>query len=350
MRNPTAQTVYVLQGCGGKATIMLGIDVSKATLSCALRDPTTRALRWEITVPNTAPGVDTLLEKTPPHTDWVLEPTGRYSTRVVQQARQAGQNVLLAPPRKAKAFLQSVQSRAKTDRFDSRGLALFALSQPLAPYPLKEAALDAIDQLLSARKGLAGSIMKLQLQQQELPQAAPFLAEAIADLKQRLRALDHEIARQSGQVPGLQAAQELVKVPGIGPVTAVAVTVRLAAKQFSHPDQFVAYLGLDVGIAESGKHKGQRGLTHQGDAELRRLLYVCAQANLRCKSSPFQDQYERERAKGLSSTAALCAVGRKLARLCWSLHKHGTVYEAARVGQPLKRAPRPPEVSETEKS
>jgi transposase len=84
----------------------------------------------------------------------------------------------------------------------------------------------------------------------------------------------------------------------------------------------VAYIGLDVDKRESGKRKGERGLTHQGDAELRRLLYLCAQANLRIQDSPFRQQYERERAKGLSSTAALCAVARKLARLCWSLHKH----------------------------
>ena len=43
--------------------------------------------------------------------------------------------------------------------------------------------------------------------------------------------------------------------------------------------------------------------------------------------------YERELAKGLAKTAALCVVARKMARLCWSLHKYGTVYDSARVGQ-----------------
>lgn len=348
MRNPTAKTVYVLQGCGGKRPLMLGIDVSKATLSCALRDDTSRQLLWEITVPNTPQGVQTLLQKTPASTHWVLEPTGRYSTHVVQIARDAGQSVLLAPPRKAKAFLQSLQSRAKTDKLDSRGLALFALSQPLPLYPLKEAALEKIDQLLSARKGLSGSITRLQLQQKELPHAAPFLLEAITDLKRRMRFLDQEIAQLAKVTPAMQAMHQLKNVPGIGPVTAAAVTARLSAKSFSHPDQFVAYLGLDVSVSESGTQKGQRRLTHQGDAELRRLLYVCAQANLRCKVSPFKTQYERERAKGLSSTAALCAVARKLARLCWSLHKHGTTYDAARVHQQPKPHKATDEASGTE--
>ena len=67
----------------------------------------------------------------------MLEPTGRYSTPVAALARQADRNVLLAPPRQAKSFLRSIQCRAKTDKLDSEGLALFALSQTLAHYPLK---------------------------------------------------------------------------------------------------------------------------------------------------------------------------------------------------------------------
>ena len=83
-----------------------------------------------------------------------------------------------------------------------------------------------------------------------------------------------------------------------------------------------------------------RRLTKQGDGELRRLLYLAAQANLRSRNSPFKAQYERERAKGLSSTAALaalCAVARKLARLAWSLHKHGSTYDPNRVHQQNQR-------------
>jgi len=312
---------------------ILGIDVSKATLSCALRDTETHNILWESIVPNNPVGVQKLLSKICPQAAWVVEPTGRYSLPAVKGATDAGRTVLLAPPRQAKMYLKSLPVRAKTDKLDSRGLALFGMSRKLSIYPIKEPALEEIDQLMSARRGLAKSISKLQLQQQELPHAKQYLTEAIADLKRQQNALDKEIKERSAKEPAMQAASRLLQVPGIGPVTAAAVTARLSAKSFAHPDQFVAYIGLDVAVAESGTHKGRGRLTHQGDAELRRLLYVCAQANRRVKNSPFAAQYERERAKGLSSTAALCAVARKLARLCWSLHKHGTSYDAARVNQ-----------------
>src|SRR5439155_13280597 len=99
-------------------------------------------------------------------------------------------------------------------------------------------------------------------------------------------------------------------------------------------DRFVAYIGLDVGTRQSGKRVGSTGLTKQGDAELRRLLFVCAKASLtaaKAGPNPFRDQYERERKKGLSGTAALCAVARKMACVCWSMHKHDSDYDPTRV-------------------
>lgn len=314
---------------------MLGIDVSKATLSSALLDGPSRQVQWELTVPNSAVGVTTLLARTPPQCPWVLEPTGRYSTPVARQAQAAGRCVLLAPPKQAKAFLAAVRPRAKTDRLDSQGLALYALAVPLRSYPLKAPVMETVDQLLAARKGISQSLARLRQQRSALPLAAGSLDAAIAALREQQTALDRQLA---GQVPAVgSVVAALDGVPGIGPVTAAAVASRLVSTHFGHPDQFVAYVGLDVRVRDSGQRRGQRTLSHQGDAELRRLLFLCAQANLRSRDpqNPFKVQYARERAKGLPSTAALCAVARKLARTCWSLARHGTTYDATRVHRHL---------------
>lgn len=254
---------------------------------------------------------------------------------MAELAREAERAVLLAPPRQAKSFLRSIQSRAKTDRLDSEGLALFALSQELAPYPLKTPMQQQIDQLLAARRGLSRAASSLGLQVQELPHAKEPLTKALTDLKTQIAIIDQQIAALTSQ-PEMAAAARLRQIPGVGAVTAAALSSRLAGQRFSHPDKFVAYLGLDVGVTQSGAHRGERGLTKQGDAELRRLLYVCAAASLRAKGSPFRAQYDREREKGLSETAALCAVARKMAKVCWSLVKHDADYDPARVQQQSK--------------
>lgn len=311
---------------------ILGIDVSKDTLSCTLLDTATRKEQWHKEVQNAPAGYRQLLRGTKADCTWILEPTGRYSQEVARAARDAGRDVRLAQPKKAQMFLRSVQSRAKTDKLDAKGLALYGMSCELAPYPLKTPMQEELDQLLLARKGLSRSRMELQARQRELSRATAVLEPAVEALGEQLKEVDRRIAALS-KAPQLEVVQELQKVPGIGPVTAATVASRLTARCFERPDQFVAYCGLDVRVHQSGKKKGELGLSKQGEAELRRLLYLAAQASLRAHDSPFLAQYEREQAKGLSKTAALCAVARKMARLCWSLVMHGSSYDPQRVYQ-----------------
>lgn len=193
--------------------------------------------------------------------------------------------------------------------------------------------MEQLDQLLSVRKSISASLASFGLQARELPHAAPALEPVVAALQAQKKELDRQIAQLTASQQEFSIAAELEKVPGIGKVTAATLASRLAGHTFGHSDQFVAYCGLDIGVRQSGKKNGQTGLTKQGDPELRRLLYLAAQANLRAKNSPFKAQYEKERAKGLASTAALCAVARKLARLAWSLHKHRTPYDPKRIYQ-----------------
>jgi transposase len=310
---------------------MLGIEVSKETLACTLLDPQTRRTLWERTVPNTVAGVGQLLQRTPPEVPWVAEPTGSYSLSMVKQARAAGREVLLAPPRKALFYLRSQQTRAKTDRLDSRGLGLYALSTSLQPYPVKSEAAQHLDQLLRARRGISEAMQSLKQRLSELPAAAASLQQAVTDLRRQQAALDRQIERWVAQHPEFAAVGRIRQAPGIGLVTAAAAVSRLQDKQFAHPDQFVAYIGLDIKVRESGQRKGEEGLTKEGDAELRRLFFCCAQATLRSSGSPFKAQYERERKKGLTSTGALNAVARKMARMCWSMVRHGKDYDPERL-------------------
>ncbi len=315
---------------------MLGIDVSSKSLATALwLDPRQDKPNWEQEFPNSVAGIDQLLALAPASAPWVVEPTGRFSMLVVQRAHEAGRSVLLAPTRKAKAFLWSLSGgRAKTDKIDGRGLALFGHSQPLLAYRLKSENVDELDQLLSARRGLSRSVSRLKLQAASLPKAQTALLPAIEALCKELKLLDKRIAAIVKTQPEFAMAAKLQKVTGIGPVSAAAIASRLTAKQFVHPDQFVAYVGLDVGVRQSGMRKGNTGLTKQGDAELRRLLYMCAQATLRNKDNPFAERYKKERARGMATTAALCVVARKLAHVCWSMHKYETDYDPERVGKP----------------
>ena len=337
MRNPTDTLSMARKGVGERSLLMLGIDVSKQSLVATWIDPITRECLWRSQIDNTLPGIQQLLQHVPPNVPWVVEPTGRYSHLVVKQGYQKGRDVRLAPTRQAKAFLWSVNPRAKTDRLDSYHLALFGLSRPLAPYPIKPEMAEQLDQLLAARKQLQAMATSLRQQKEQCTYAAASLEPVIEQAKAQVKELDKQIAALTQKQEALAPARSLLKVPGIGPVTAAALASRLAFRTFPGPDQFVAYLGLDVSVRQSGQHQGKRKLTKQGDAELRRLLYCCAQSNLRISNSPFRAEYERTIAKGLSTTAALNVVARKLAKVCWAIVHHGTEYDPNRVGKTTKQ-------------
>ena len=213
------------------------------------------------------------------------------------------------------------------------------MTHTLRPYPLPSEIVDQLQQLLRARRGLAQALTSLQQRRAPLPRAASYLDAAMAGLRGQLEALDEEIAVLVADQEAFPTVAKLDAVPGIATLTAATVAACLHARQFQRPDQFVAYIGLDLRVRDSGQQRGRRTLSHQGDAEVRRVLYLAAQANIRCKHSPFREQYERECAKGLTGTQALCAVARKLARVCWSLVKHDATYDPARVHQqPPKKA------------
>jgi len=313
-------------------TILIGIDISKDTFDVTLLTTVDSAPAWTDKLNNDLAGVQDLLRRSDPAIAWVVEPTGRYSNLVVQQGTQAGRRVLMAPPRAAKLFLKSQNTRVKSDKIDSLGLAAFGLSRCLRPFVPKDPVVDHLDQLLTARKGLVRSVQALKMQRTELPRAADALEPAIIALQKQIKDLDKRIGAIVQDTPKLELVKRLQTIPGVGPVLAAAAGSRLIAKDFASPDALTAYIGLDVGVRQSGKSIGRTKLSKQGDPELRRLFFLAALASLRCKQSVFKDQYAVQRNRGRSHVEAVNIVARKIAHVCLALRKSGGTFDASKVG------------------
>ena len=310
---------------------VLGLDVSQATLHAALLPAGSEQPAWQRVFRNHPDGFAKLLREVPPDAVWVLEPTGRYHRAVVDAALAAGRTVLCAEPKAAMLALRSRNPRAKTDRVDSLGLAWFARSRPLPGFEPRKPVIDELHDLLAVRKGLSLSRARLAQQAASLDFGTEHLQASIDCLSEQLRRVDARLAELCRSDETLGLVQRLQTVPGFGPVTASSLAARLLVGRFPRADSFVAYCGLDPKVRQSGRSAGRTKLSRQGDAELRRLLYLAALTACRPLDSPFREQFDRERDKQLSKTAAYCAVARKLATTAWSLHRHGTVYDSARV-------------------
>ena len=108
-----------------------------------------------------------------------------------------------------------------------------------------------------------------------------------------------------------------VSIPGIGPVNAAALVAAYHRGSFAGNDAFVAYLGLDIRVRESGRFKGTSKLSKHGAPELRRLLYCAARPA--CCHPRFAAYRQRLLDRGLSKIAARVALARKLARIAFTL-------------------------------
>jgi transposase len=122
-------------------------------------------------------------------------------------------------------------------------------------------------------------------------------------------------------------------ITGVGPVIGAALVNTLERVPVKSADAFVAFTGLDPRPDDSGQHRGKRRLSKRGPGELRRLLFLAAMSAAKTKT--WHPLYEHYRAKGLSGTAALVILARRIARTAWSIYTYKTEFDPARLMNPL---------------
>ena len=177
-----------------------------------------------------------------------------------------------------------------------------------------EAALPGI--LEDAEAKLSGALRLLLAQLQlELDQMALRLEEADALIEQT--------AQEN------EACQRLVKIPGIGPVTATAVIAAIGnGAAFRKGREFAAWLGVVPREHSTGGKQKLLGISKRGNSYLRRLFVQGARAVLQQKTK--QASGLKEWLAQLTSrthhNVAGVALANKLARIAWAVLAKGEVY------------------------
>jgi len=115
---------------------------------------------------------------------------------------------------------------------------------------------------------------------QTLPEAAramfAMMLDMLADLDERIAALDKEIARRAREDA---VARRLMTIPGIGPITATAIAaIAPPAETFAKGRDFAAWLGLVPKQSSTGGKPKLGAISRMGERTLRRLLIIGASA------------------------------------------------------------------------
>ena len=149
---------------------------------------------------------------------------------------------------------------------------------------------------------------------------------SIEDLMAHLAVLDERIASYDRQLEALARTDEAVKrlmtVPGVGPLSALAVVATVgSAHEFKDGRQFAAWLGLVPRQWSTGGKARLGHITKRGDPYLRTLLVMGARAALQ-KATGRSDKLSRwamslKERRGYHR--AVVALAAKNARILWAL-------------------------------
>ena len=291
--------------------ITLGIDVSKDEL--VICDWHTDAIS---TLENQASAIKAWLQSLYGPIRIAIEPTSHYHLEIVEQAHQFGFEVYLINPRQLSHYRVAVGQRNKTDPLDARLLARYLAREAGSLRPFKPLCAKA-QRLWSLLKRRA-AVTKARSQLDQSFRAITLSTKALSSEIQRLlNRIDTQLQALVRALGWLTDYQRCLTIPGIGPLNAVALVCVFHRGAFAGSDAFVAFIGLDVRLRESGKYKGKRKLTKCGEAEIRRLLFCATQG---ARSYPLFDLfYQKQLTKGLSKIAAKVVLARKLARIAFTL-------------------------------
>ena len=291
--------------------ITLGIDVCKDEL--VICDWDTEAIS---ALENQASAIKAWLKSLYGPVRIAIEPTSHYHLAVVEQAHGLGIKVYLINPRQLAHYRVAVNVRNKTDPADAWLLARYLAheSASLRPFKPQCAKAQRLWVLLKRRATVVRT--RTQLDQS--------FREGTLSIKALKREIRHLLERIDKHIRALVRAlgwwtdyQRCLSIPGIGPLNAAALVTVFHRGAFAGSDAFVAFIGFDVRLRESGKYKGKRKLTKCGESEIRRLLFCAAQPARSYRR--FDDYYQKQLDKGLSKIAAKVVLARKLARIAFTL-------------------------------
>lgn len=122
------------------------------------------------------------------------------------------------------------------------------------------------------------------------PEVPDIAREMLALLGRQIEQIDQQLAIIDARLLAMHKASEvsrrLAQVPGVGPITAISLTLNVEPAQFESGRHLAAWLGLTPREHSSGGKQRLGGISRAGNERLRQLLVVGATAVIRHASRP----------------------------------------------------------------
>ena len=262
------------------STKIAGVDVGKHRLDVAVHGASDLT-----TVDNTAAGIEVLV-------DWLrvrgvgrvgLEASGGYERAARQALETAGFAVVVHQPLEVRLFARLKRLRAKNDRIDAQLIAA-ATAQVDAVRAAGDPRFAELAERMTAYEQAAdlAAQVKHYLEHVTIADVAEEMTAQLATLKALKARLAAQLVARIKAEPDLAARfRLLLSLPGIGPIVAAALVVRMPELGRLRKGQASSLLGVAPFDRDSGQFKGQRFIAG-GRSRPRRLIYIAALSAKRC--------------------------------------------------------------------
>jgi transposase len=286
-----------------------GIDVGKHRLDVAVH-----GLEDEAAFANETDGISELI-------GWLrerevgrvgLEATGGYERKVRAALEAAGMEVVVHQPIEVRRYAQLKRWRAKNDRLDARLIAA-ATAQVEAVKSAQDPRLAELAERLTVYEQITDQAAELKtfLESVALADLVEAVRAQIAVLEQLKAKLAADLLRRlKAEADLLARFRLLLSLPGVGPIVAATLVVRMPELGAMRRGQASSLLGVAPFDRDSGQWKGVRFISG-GRSRPRRMLYLAALQARRC-SPTLKAFAEQLTARGKPAKIVLVAIMRKL--------------------------------------
>lgn len=253
-----------------------------------------------------------------------MEATGAYSFALADFLVHQGHAVSMVNPAKIHAFAKSELSRAKTDKADAKLIARYASAMNPPPANIRElqALVRRVEHLLE--------MIRMERNRQDTANAAiaHSIGTVLTTLEAELQATRQAIHGHINNHPDLKQRGDLLStIPGIGDASIAHLLIALSQHHaFANAKQVVAFAGLAPALRQSGQWSGNTHIAKNGDALLRKALYMPALCALRF-NPPIRTFCQRLKANGKNGKAIACAAMRKLIHIAFGVLKSGKPFD-----------------------
>lgn len=316
--------------------LSIGIDVSKKELVCALRYKDTVR---HLTKTNTKAGIRALDNQFKRcGCPIIMESTGRYHFLPALLLSEQGYDIRIVNPILVKRYMCGSVRSIKSDPTDAAALAQLALLDLKLPTRFTFAMSDiALRQKISLLSKLEKKLQSLRMMQREYEEVCALCctepSAAEVDMKEQIAYMGRTQEHLAEEIEAIVCADPvmrrrvdlLVTVPGVSRGCAVILCAHLSM-ECTHPKQWIAFVGLDVTVRQSGNWRGHGRLSKRGNVYLRKRLYSAAWG-AQMHDDLFAAEYKRLRDEGRAYREALTILSRKILRIAFSVCKNEKPYE-----------------------